>query len=317
MNISNHIRSIAMTTRGRIPERTLGKTGLKIPILSMGGESVLKIPDKETEAIELIRTAYNIGIRYFDTAPIYHPSELRVGEALKDVRKKVVIATKTHDRTKRGSWNLLEKSLENLKTDYIDIWQLHHVDHIDEVKTIFGPDGALSAMKEAKAQGLVKFLGITGHYDPTPLLKAIKQFDFDTILLAVNAADTHKYSFMKELIPEAIKRNMGIIAMKVCSRGRLFDPTGLNNMKDAMDYVFTLPISTAIIGHDNTRQLVENAKNAQDFTPLTKIQMNELEEKTKEYAQFGLYFRKGYEKFNPFWTPYGYEKKKKMGKQRN
>ena len=310
MNHSNHLRSLALQIRGKIPERTLGKTGIKIPILSMGGESVVKIPDRETEAIELIQTAYEMGVRYFDTAPEYHPSEQRVGKALEGVRKKVVIATKTHDRTKSGTWHLLEKSLNNLKTDYIDILQLHHIDHEDELKTIFGPDGALSAMREAKAQGLVKYLGVTGHYDPYPLLKAIRQFDFDTILLAVNAADRHKYSFMRKLLPEAVKKNMGIIGMKVCSRGRLFDPTGLNKMKDAMDYVFTLPVTTAIIGHDNTRQLVENAKIAQDFEPLSKIQMNELEEKTEEYSQFGLYFRKGYEKFNPFWTPYNYEEEK-------
>jgi len=311
MNHSNHLRSLALKIRGKIPERTLGKTGLKIPILSMGGESVVKIPNKETEAIELLQTAYKMGVRYFDTAPEYHPSELRVGKALEGVRKNVIIATKTHDRTKSGSWHLLEKSLQNLKTDYIDIWQLHHVDHDDEVRTIFGPDGAISAMKEAKAQGLVKYLGITGHYDPRPLLTAIRQFDFDTILLAINAADTHKYSFMKKLIPEAVNKNIGIIGMKVCSRGRLFDPTGLNNMKDAMDYVYTLPVTTAIIGHDNTKQLVENAKIAQDFKPLSRTQMNELEEKTKRYSEFGLYFRKGYERFNPFWEPYGYEKEKR------
>lgn len=307
MNYSNHLRSVALKIRGHIPRRNLGKTGLKIPILSMGGESILKISDREPEAIELLQTTYNIGIRYFDTAPIYHPSELRIGEALKNVRKNIIIATKTHDRTKRGSWTLLEKSLNNLKTDYIDIWQLHHIDHPDEVKTIFGPDGALSAMKEAKEQGIVKYLGITGHYDPIPLLKAIKQFDFDTILLTLNAADTHKHSFMKKLLPEAVKRNMGIIAMKACSRGRLFDPAGINKMKDALDYVFTLPISTAIVGYDNIKQLVENVQTAQDFKPLNNIQMRELEKKCEPYNNLALYFRKDYEQFNPWWKPYGYE----------
>lgn len=310
MNYANYLQSIAIKIRGHIPERPLGKTGLKVPILSMGGESIIKIPNKETEAIELIQIAYNTGIRYFDTAPAYFPSELRVGEALKGVRKNVIIATKTHDRTKNGSWHLLEKSLNNLKTDYIDIWQLHHIDHVEEIKTIFGPDGALSALKEAKEQGIVKYLGITGHYNPAPLLKAIEEFDFDTILMAINAADVHKHSFIEKLLPEAIKRGMGIIAMKTCSRGRLFDPLGINNMKDALNYVFTLSISTAIIGHDNIKQLIENMKTAQDFEPLNKIQMDELEKKTKPYNMLALYFRKEYEKFNPWWKSYGFKNDK-------
>lgn len=303
MNYSNYLRSIAIKIRGHIPERRLGKTGLKVPILSLGGESIIKIKDREAEAVELIQIAYNAGIRYFDTAPSYFPSEMRIGEALQGVRKNVIIATKTHDRTKIGSQRLLEKSLNSLKTDYIDIWQLHHVDHMDEIKTIFGPDGALSALRDAKEQGVVKYLGITGHYDPVPLLKAIKEFDFDTILMALNAADVHKHSFIIKLLPEAVKKNMGIIAMKTCSRGRIFDPLGINNMKDALDYVFSLPISTAIVGHDNIKQFIENMKIAQDFKPLNKIHMNELEEKTEPYNALALYFRKGYEKFNPWWKP--------------
>lgn len=308
MKLSNYIRRLAINIRGPIPTRPLGKTGIEVPIFSLGGESLLKLEDKKDEAIELIQLAYEMGIKYFDTAMLYYPSELRVGEALKDVRKNVIIASKTEERTREKAWNDLQKSLNNLKTDYIDIYQIHHIDHMDEVKTIFGPDGAMEALREAKKQGIIKYIGITGHYDPVPLIKAIKQFKFDTILLALNAADIHKHSFIRNVIPVAKEKNMGIIAMKVCSRGRLFDPTRLNNMKDALDYVFSLPISTAIVGHDNIRQLIENIKIAQDFEPLTQDKMNELEEKTKEYAQLPLYFRKGYEEFNPFWKPYGYKK---------
>ncbi len=314
MRLPNHIRRLALNIRGSIPTRPLGKTGIEVPIFSLGGESLLKLEDKKDEAIELIQLAYQMGIKYFDTAMDYYPSELRLGEALKEVRKDVVIATKTDERTREGAWNDLQKSLENLKTDYIDIWQVHHVDHEDELKTLFGPDGAITAFKEAKKQGLVKHIGITGHYDPVPIMKAIKEFKFDTVLAAVNAADIHKHSFIRNVLPLANKKEMGIIGMKVCSRGRLFEPTRLNNMKDALEYVLSLPISTAIVGHDNVQQLVENIKIAQDFEPLTKTEMNALEKKTEDYSELSLYFRKDYEKFNPWWKPYGYEEKENKEK---
>ena len=171
-----------------------------------------------------------------------------------------------------------------------------------EVSEIFKPDGAMKALIEAHEQGIVRFLGVTGHYDPKPLVEAINRFDFDTILMALNAADVHRHSFKINLLPEAVKKQMGIIAMKVCSRGRIFEPTYLNNMKDALDYVLTLPISTAIIGHDNIKQLVENIKIAQEFKPLTEEQMKELESKTEKYAPLALYFRKDCEKFNLWWS---------------
>lgn len=306
---SQHISTIALNLRGPIPERSLGKTGIKVPILSLGGESLLKITDKYSEAVELLRTAYEMGIRYFDTAAIYYPSEIRVGDALRDVRKNVIIATKTAGRTRETAWRDIDKSLTNLKTDYIDILQAHHIDHIDEVKTILGPDGAMKAFEEAQEQRVIRFKGISGHYDPRPLKRAIQQYDFDTILMAVNAADVHHESFIKNLLPTAVSKNMGIIGMKVCSRGRIFDPTHLNNMKDALTYVLNLPISTAIVGHDNIKQLIENIKIAQDFEPLTSMQMQELENKTKDYASLSLFFRKGYEEFNPWWKPYAYTDK--------
>jgi len=307
MKLSDHIKRLAVNLRGKIPRRPLGKTGFMVPIFSLGGESLIKIKNKYNEAIELIQLAYDMGITYFDTALDYYPSEIRIGDALKSVRKNVIIATKTENRTRDGAWKDLEKSLNNLKTDYIDIWQIHHIDHLDEVKTILGPDGAITAFEEAKFQKIIKYIGITGHYDPIPLKRAIIDYSFDTILMALNAADIHKNSFIKNLLPIAVKKNMGIIAMKTCSRGRIFEPVKLNNMKDALNYVFTLPISTAIVGHDNIKQLIENIIIAQDFKPLSKIEMNELENKTKDYSNLSLYFRKGYEKFNPWWKPYGFK----------
>jgi aryl-alcohol dehydrogenase-like predicted oxidoreductase len=317
MRLSNYIRSLSAQITGPLPKRPLGKTGLEVSILGMGGESALKIANGEDEAIELLHAAYEMGINYFDTASSYEHSEERIGKALSDVRKNIILATKVHNRTRDGAWRELENSLERLKTDHLDIWQIHHIDDMEEVKAAMGPDGALTALIEAREQGIVRHLGITGHYDPKPILEALQHFDFDMTLLSLNAADVHHRSFIKKLLPEAVDQRLGIVGMKVCCRGRIFDPNPghLNSMKDAMNYVLSLPISCAIVGHDNIQQLVENVKIAQEFKPLSRNQMDDIEEMTKSYANLALFFRRDYEEFNPFWKAYP-DKKKDLKKHK-
>lgn len=293
-----------------IPKRMLGKTGLTVTQLGLGGESLLSMDGKEDEALAYVAEALKLGIDYFDTAPIYKPSEERLGKILPTFRNQVTLASKTHDRTRDGSLRILEKSLKKLNTDYLDIWQIHHIDHMDEVEQIFAPGGAMEALQEARDQGMVRFLGITGHYDPTPLVETLRRFDFDTILTVANAADVHQHSFIKKVLPVALSQNLGIIGMKVCSRGFLFAPRKLYSMEEAFRYVLSLPLSTTIIGHDDIKQLHENIMIARDFHPMTDEEMREAEEKTKEYANLALFYRKGFEEHNPFWTPYGYKRKK-------
>jgi aryl-alcohol dehydrogenase-like predicted oxidoreductase len=302
--VSYKLLKLAQGLKGPIPKRTLGKTGLSVAQIGLGGESSLSNEDTYDESIQIIRTARELGINYFDTAPGYAPSEKRLGDALVGERNNIVLASKTDNRTYSGSMRLLEQSLKNLKTDHLDIWQLHHVDHKDEVEQMFGKNGALKALQEAKERGMVRYVGITGHYDPEPILEALRRFEFDTVLMVTNAADVHKHSFIKKVLPVALKQNLGIIGMKVCSRGRLFDPRHLHSMKDALDYVLTLPISTVIVGHDNVKQLYENVSIAKDHKPLLDKRIRELEEMTKSYAPLALFFRKDFEEYNPFWKPY-------------
>jgi len=311
MRLSNHIRTISAQISGPIPKRPLGKTGLQMTILGMGGESIIKEPSEETAAIELLQTAYKLGINYFDTASSYDLSEERIGKALSDVRGDIILASKAQDRTKDGARRELDTSLKRLKTDHLDVWQIHHIDDMDEVKSVMGPDGALMALIEAKEQGLVHHIGITGHYDPSPILEALQHHPFDMTLLSLNAADVHHRSFIKKLLPEAVGQNLGIVGMKICCRGRIFDPNPghLHSMREAMHYVLSLPISGVIIGHDNIEQLIENVRIAQDFVPFSRNQMDDVEEKTKSYANLALFFRKDYEEFNPFWKAYPQKKK--------
>ena len=307
--ISDNLRVAAEKLRGPIPRRILGKTGLSVTQLGLGGGCLPALEDKPDEALHAITRAIELGINYVDTAPEYGPCEERIGQILPPVRQHMIVATKTQDRTADGSMRLLEKSLKNLRTDYIDIWQIHHIDHQDEVKAIFAKDGAVKALQAAKEEGVVRHIGITGHYDPKPLLTAIKRFEFDTILMAVNAADVHKNSFQKELLPEAKKQNLGIIGMKIASLGKIFHAWGLNSMKDALDYVLSLPVSTALVGIDNEKHLHENVSLAKDFKQLTPKQMEDLEEKTKEYAHLANFFRKGNEEYNAWWKAYPQKKK--------
>jgi len=185
----------------------------------------------------------------------------------------------------------LDKSLDRLKTDHLDLWQIHNVEDKYDVEDIFAKDGVLKAMIKAKDEKITKNIGITGHYDPMVLKDAITRFDFDTILMALNAADKHYKSFIENLLPTAVEKNMGIIGMKVVARGRIFNDKGVNNIKDAIGYVLTLPVSTIIIGCDNLDQLEENIRVASEFKPLDETKMKQIEDLTSPYYAEASWFK--------------------------
>lgn len=269
----------------KLPFRILGNTGYKVGIFSLGGQATLEKSGTEKESIKIINRAIDLGVNYIDTAAAYGKgiSETYIGEVMKDRRNEVFLATKTHNRSYDGSMTLLEKSLKQLQTDKIDLWQLHNVRTETDLKKIFADDGAIKALEKARSDGIVRYLGITGHYDPFVLVRGINEYPFNCILMSLNAADKHYASFIDNLLPIAVKKNMGIIGMKIPSRGRIFRQGGITTMKQAMEYVLTLPVSTVIVGISNLRELVENINIAMNFKYLTKEQMEELEELTKPY----------------------------------
>lgn len=289
--------------KDKIPQRTLGKTKLKVSILAMGGQGSAEKQEHD-ESIKIFQRAYKLGINYFDTAPIYGPSEDYVGEAIEKFRKKITLATKTDDRTRDGSLRLIEKSLKRLRTDYIDIWQLHHLDTMKDVNEITKKGGALEALTEMRDQDVVRFLGFTGHENPTVLEEMASRFEFDTTLCAVNAADVHvKPSFVDSFLPVAKKLNLGVIGMKVFSQGYIFNPDGLTTTWEPLHYAMSLPLSTVIVGHDTVAQLEENAAIARSFIQLSPKELREIEEKTKSYPKRACFFRSKYG---------GYDSKKKL-----
>lgn len=277
-----------------MPTRNLGRTGHKVRLFSLGGEAALDKPNNHDTAIPLIERALDLGVNYLDTAPWYgRPerwSQRYLGEVMKRRRKEAYLATKTHDRSYDGSMRLLEESLRLLQTDHVDAWQLHRLSYPDDNDEVFGKHGAMKALLEAREQGMVRYLGITGHTDPDVLMEAMRRFDFDQILMAFNAADPHHLSFTAKLLPMAVEKRMGIIGMKVCARGRLFEKI---TMREAMDYVLSFPVSTVIVGCDSIAQLEENVELARTHTPISDTQMTALHARTKPIASRALWFRRG------------------------
>lgn len=281
-----------------MPTRNLGRTGYRVGIFSLGGQAAVEQPDNADVAVPIVERALDLGVNYMDTSARYGGADARwseryVGEVMKRRRREVFLATKTHDRTRDGSRKLLERSLDLLNTDHLDLWQIHNLSSMSQVDQIFAKGGAVEALVNAKEEKLVRFIGVTGHADPDVLLEAIRRFPFDTILMAVNAADPHHMSFSEKLLPLAVEKTMGIIGMKIPARGRLLagNPPGALTMEEAMRYTLSLPVSTVIVGCDSIAQLEENVRIARAFTPLSETQMAALAAKSEPAKRQALFFR--------------------------
>ena len=270
--------------------RPLGRTGFETSVFGLGGESALY--KHSQEAVDIITKAVDLGVNYFDTAPLYQDSELNYGDVLPHRRSQMFIATKTDQRDYGAAWDQFEQSLRRLNVQYVDLLQIHHLDRPDEIERIFAPDGAVRMVQEAKDQGLARFIGVTGHSDPKVLLEAINRHPFDTILMALNPAEIFIHSFQAELLPRAEELGMGIMAMKVFARGILLDRTGWG-AEAPMRYVLSLPVSNAVIGVMNETQLERNVELVDQFEPLSPDQMEALEDEAGAYSTDVNFYRKG------------------------
>jgi uncharacterized protein len=286
-----------------MPERPLGRTGHAVRLFSLGGQATLEKPGTRDASLAIINRALDLGVNYIDTAAAYGRSrepgnttppisQTYIGEVMKARRREVFLASKTHDRTRDGSLRLLEESLRLLNTDHLDLWQLHNVRTAEDLARIFGPDGAIEALTRARDQKMVRFLGITGHYDPAVLVTGLERFPFDCVLVALNPADRHRLSFIDTLLPVAVKQQLGIIAMKIPARGRLLRPDGISAMRPALHYVQSLPISTVIVGCDTVEQLEENVAITREFAPMDRGEMRRLETLAASYEAEGAWFKK-------------------------
>jgi aryl-alcohol dehydrogenase-like predicted oxidoreductase len=275
---SESVPSTSSVSALEIPKRVLGRTEEKVTILGLGGEGVLRTYGRNRPAHQVIEKALDLGITYYDTAPAYSGSQDYYGESLGERRKNIFLASKTHDRTRDGSLRLLENSLKRIKTDHLDLWQLHDLESMDDLDQIFDErNGAIRALEEAREQKLVRFFGITGHYDPKVLVEAMRRYSFDTALVSLNVADKHYSSFIETVLPVAQEKNVGVIGMKVLGRGNVFD-AGFS-LKEAISYVLSLPVSTVIIGCSSPKEVEENVVVAKAFEKFTQDRLAELEKR--------------------------------------
>lgn len=273
-----------MKVGNAIPTRPLGRTGVEVTIFGLGGEGVLRTQGRKSEAVQVIHRALDLGVNYFDSAPAYAGCLDYLGIGLEGRRDEVFVASKTHDRTRDGSLRLLDETLRRLRTDRLDLWQLHDLRTNADLDRIFGKNGAMEALLQAREEGRVRFIGVTGHHDPAILQEAMTRFDFDTVLVALNAADRHRMPFIESVLPEGRQRGMGIIAMKVFAQGALLCPEGIA-ADEALTYALSLPgISTAIVGCSTPQEVDANAAIARAYAPLDEEAMRELERRVEPHA---------------------------------
>ena len=247
--------------------RSFGKTGEEFPILSFGGQRIVDEHNcTEEEAIAIVNTAIDRGIRYFDTAWIYSKgqAETRMGHVAKYRRSEMWIATKTWDTSKDRARQQLETSLSRLQTDYVNEWRLHNVWDFARLDEFTGKGGALEAAIQAREEGLVRHISISCHTDPQILVEAFRRFPFDSALIAVSALDHFIFSFVEEFLPIANAKGIATIGMKVLGLGSL-----RHEVEHSLRYAFSLPVSTVIVGMETMSQLEQNLAIAESFSPLT------------------------------------------------
>jgi len=274
-----------------IPKRKLGKTGVDVTILGLGGEGILRTYGYEREAYDLINLAIDLGINYFESARAYSGSESYYGRSLRNRRQEVFLSSKSQARKKKGALLQLQETLGNMKTDYLDLWQVHDVRTQKEIEEIFGLKGALEAFVEAKEKGLVRFIGVTGHHDPFITKQCLQRFDFDTVLIPVNPAEPAYKSYLTEVLPPAEKKGMGIIGMKVYFRGFTDKLPWFKTVEPFFRFALSQPITAAVIGCDDPEQLKENVQLAASFSPMSEKEAQELIRNVSPFARELMYYK--------------------------
>ncbi len=306
-------RVFAAEPRNGIPYRTLGQTGEQISCLGIGGSHMGK-PKDEAESIRIVRTALDGGLNFMDNSWDYNggASETRMGKALKDgYRDKAFLMTKIDGRTKQSAAQQIDESLHRLQTDHVDLMQFHEIIRMEDADRIFAEGGALEAMLEAQKAGKVRYIGFTGHKSPDIHLRMLQvadahQFTFHTVQMPLNVMDVHFNSFEKKVLPELVKRGLGVLGMKPIGSGELLKSKTVT-AEECLRYAMSLPVSVTITGCDSVEIVEQALRIARDFKPLEKERVEALLAKSSPAAtegQFELYktshhFDSTYE--NPQW----------------
>jgi aryl-alcohol dehydrogenase-like predicted oxidoreductase len=269
-----------LSNGGDIPKRVFGKTGVKLTIIGLASGRFYLTPS-DAEAVALTRRAVELGINYFDTAHTYwggHSEEI-YGQALPEFRKQIFLTTKSNKRLRGEAEAELDLSLKRMKTDYVDLWQVHEIGSRDEVERVFGPGGAIEAFEAAKKAGKCRFIGFTGHRDPEVHLEMLRRYDkWDTILMPLHVADPLYLSFEKLVLPIAVERGMGIQGMKNFGNAKLLQSFSI---RECLSYVLSLPVHCTAVGCTSAGQLEDDVRVAKSFKPLSLNQMAALNKRAE------------------------------------
>ncbi len=271
---------------GDIPKRKFGKTGVDVSLIGQAGGRLGMVSREEAKAV--VRRAYELGLNYFDNARLYNNgvSEEIYGEVLQPYRKQLFLTTKSAIYTKAGATADLHASLKAMRTDYLDLWQIHQVGEMKEVEQIFAPGGSIEAFVQAKKEGKTRFIGFTGHRDPDVHKEMLKRFqDYDTILMPLNPADPHYLSFEKEVLPIAIQRGMGIQGMKSTGNAKLLSALAV---PDCIRYVLSLPVHCLAVGCTTIGQIEDDVRIVKEFKPMDETQLAGLRKRAQRLSGPGL-----------------------------
>jgi len=279
-----------------LPKRRLGKTGEMVSILGFGSGSRFCSIEDEDAAQALLERALAFGINYFDTAGSYtrrpqeRLSEKRLGEFSKKRRKDIFLATKMDPRDRDSALRSVETSLKFLQTDYLDLIQIHSLSDLNDLDRIGGPNGVLAAVQQLKEQKASRFIGITGHNDGAAMTEALRRHDFDTVLMALNAAQSANPiavrkmvaipAFEQSALPVALQKNMGILSMKVMGQGMLVgNGAGRASPSELLQFNLSQPVACVVIGCEQMAPLEQNVQAALNFTPMSENGKQKLQEK--------------------------------------
>jgi uncharacterized protein len=285
--------SAQASSTSSIPLRDFGKTGVKISAIGMGGHHLGDAEDSATATL-LVHEAIDGGVTFFDNCWEYHrgKSEDWMGAALKGKRDKVFLMTKvcTHGREASLALQMLEQSLRRLQTDHLDLWQVHGVSFENDPNLFMRRGGAAEALLQAKKEGKVRFLGFTGHKDPTLHLAMLQTgFPFDAVQMPLNVFDSHFHSFEKLVLPELLKRNIAPLGMKPMNGGGDPIKNGVLTAEESLRYAMSLPVATTITGIEKPEVLHQNLKVAQGFQAYSATEMQALRDRCAQVAGDGRF----------------------------
>lgn len=275
-----------------LPTRPLGKIGFRAGILGLGAQRLADRPMEQSAVDRLIAEAIDNGLNYIDTARGYGRSEELLGPALKGRRDKIFLVTKTRSATREGALQDLEQSLRNLQVDHVDCVHIHNIardDRFPSLEAALSEKGVLGGLLEAKKKGLTRHIGCTAHLRPARVLPVFATGEIELFMASMNFVERHIYNFEEKVLPEARRRGIGVIAMKVLggpSAGstapRLSRP---EDYQATLRYVWSLPeVSVAIVGMRNPAELRQGLAAARAFRPFSKEEYASLAERGKALA---------------------------------